>query len=1039
MKKIYFLLIAVAFLTNTLFSQAPKSLEPGWIIHLLSLKGLTGQQSMTLPDGNILVTGGFSPNGAEASSFIYDYRTGTFQKAGEFNEARAYHSLVWVKLTDRIRIYVIGGYSGNLLNAASIASVEFADYFSGQNSIVWRNLGEMRVARGDCRSTWDKANGIIITGGYLQSAGPVRSGVITSSSELINIQGNQLLSLPDMPKQRAGAFIGTIINENGQNQVITAGGEALNATATEKLENGAWSAFAFAPKEYRRWMAGFADIGGIGRMFGGADFGGKSLNTCEWYDVKAGWKYSPSMFNARQSHSYLLVAGIKDTVPIYMIAGGSSNGSPINKCEYYTLPNSSIPAGSWTQFYDMKDNVSEASLAIDGNNLIYYIYGSSVNQGFSGNIGVFQPISANGASFGAEEVGRISDSMIVTLRNDWLLPVKINEFRSTNRAEFFFTGDTSNFDLLPGRSRSVFIRFRPNDIGIRTGYLTFKVGNILDSIGLAGAGIQSNIVVSTKSLDFGELLIGEDSVICFNAVKNIGSDTTYIDSISVEFPGQFSIVSPIGRTRLAPNQELEVCIRFKPNSKGTFTAAGVVNIGTRRFSTGLIGKGLLKYIKGGSIPGCDTIAYSPGNTYNGLITLINPSDRDVNVTGFKFLGGLENLYKINRNFPFKMIPGDRIDFLVEFSPTSEGTFSAKIQIEHDGIKDSIVIADLCFIARSRNLSFSESIINFGKVCSGDSVSKLLWIENPSLFESITIQQILANDPNGMLEVAPFQALTLQPRKKLLTPVTFKGKTNGVFSGEIIVSGSWGERRLNVNAEVLPQLSLNADISPIIENHLQKLSLRLGGDFVNTNINRIKLLFEYNSTVIKPLRIISSSGASQIDLSQSRFGAFRYNHSELELVWDNFLSGESIIELEFELLRGNSTKSEVAITALSDNICLVSEAFQIDAEANCGDRNGLINFSEELLFVTYPNPANESINFTFRHSNEIESRPNYDFENYQIEIFSLQGEKVLSRNIKADTRIINGNIDLSGLTTGSYLIRISDLFGRSVASIITIEK
>ena len=78
-----------------------------------------------------------------------------------------------------------------------------------------------------------------------------------------------------------------------------------------------------------------------------------------------------------------------------------------------------------------------------------------------------------------------------------------------------------------------------------------------------------------------------------------------------------------------------------------------------------------------------------------------------------------------------------------------------------------------------------------------------------------------------------------------------------------------------------------------------------------------------------------------------------------------------------------------------------------------------NFNDKNLKASlYPNPTSSS--FTIEMENEVKS----------IEVFSLQGQKVLTTTVK--------NINVSNLSKGIYLVRIEDVDNAVSAQKLIVE-
>src|SRR6266513_3014486 len=140
---------AVMLICTSALAQNPAPLEPGSksLSHLDSgtwtytgsLNTVRRSHTATLlPNGMVLVAGGFAPNSVLASAELYHPASGTWTPTGRLNTARAWHT---ASLLPNGMVLVAGGYN---FNDGTLASAELYDPASG----TWTPMGSLNTARG---------------------------------------------------------------------------------------------------------------------------------------------------------------------------------------------------------------------------------------------------------------------------------------------------------------------------------------------------------------------------------------------------------------------------------------------------------------------------------------------------------------------------------------------------------------------------------------------------------------------------------------------------------------------------------------------------------------------------------------------------------------------------------------------------------------------------------------------------------------------------------------------------------------------------
>jgi WD40 repeat protein len=119
------------------------------------LQGRAGHSSTLLPDGRVLIAGGYSIGGPQATAELFDPATGRFQKTGSMSVSRYRHAAL--ALPDG-RVAILGGYAPD--DQAS-RSVEIYDPQSGTFTVA----GELVEGRGNMGVSSLPDGRILLVGG----------------------------------------------------------------------------------------------------------------------------------------------------------------------------------------------------------------------------------------------------------------------------------------------------------------------------------------------------------------------------------------------------------------------------------------------------------------------------------------------------------------------------------------------------------------------------------------------------------------------------------------------------------------------------------------------------------------------------------------------------------------------------------------------------------------------------------------------------------------------------------------------------------
>jgi len=115
--------------------------------------------AVLLPNGKVLVVGGYRSSGALATAEVYDPATGTWSATGSMASARYYHAAV---LLPNGKVLVVGGYR----SSSTLATAEVYDPATG----TWSATGSLASARYLHTATLLSNGKVLVTGGYRSSS-----------------------------------------------------------------------------------------------------------------------------------------------------------------------------------------------------------------------------------------------------------------------------------------------------------------------------------------------------------------------------------------------------------------------------------------------------------------------------------------------------------------------------------------------------------------------------------------------------------------------------------------------------------------------------------------------------------------------------------------------------------------------------------------------------------------------------------------------------------------------------------------------------
>lgn len=178
-------------------------------------------------------------------------------------------------------------------------------------------------------------------------------------------------------------------------------------------------------------------------------------------------------------------------------------------------------------------------------------------------------LSPANVSFGSVATGS-SSTQTVTLSNTGTAPVTISQ--ATASTGFSISGLSLPMTLAAGQSASFNAVFAPAAAGNATGSISVvsNASNSPGAISLSGTGSTQSLSLNPSSLSFGNITIGNNSVLPV-VVTNTGTASVTISQASATSGTGFSLTGPSLPITLAAGQNTTFNVTFTPTAAGSAT------------------------------------------------------------------------------------------------------------------------------------------------------------------------------------------------------------------------------------------------------------------------------------------------------------------------------------------------------------------------------------------------------------------------------------------------------------------------------------
>ncbi|MEO0069628.1 MAG: choice-of-anchor D domain-containing protein, partial [candidate division WOR-3 bacterium] len=440
-----------------------------------------------------------------------------------------------------------------------------------------------------------------------------------------------------------------------------------------------------------------------------------------------------------------------------------------------------------------------------------------------------------------------------------------------------------SLSLAPGESQSVVIGFSPTVPGTfsQTLSITHNATNQINplSIPISGTGTMAsiNIDISPSSLNFGNIFIGKSATQTFT-ITNLSNSTDVLEGNINDLSGPFSVVKGGGTFNLAPGKSRSMTISFSPGSEGTFSETlfithNATNQGSpTKVSLSGTGQALIQLsIVPSSIDFGNILA---GQSSTQTLTIKNEATSTGTLEGT--VGTLSGPFSIMKGGgTFSLAPGKSQSVVINFSPTSSGTFSQLLTITHNATGQASP-TDISITGTGVlpvvNMLISQTSLNFGNVSVGKTATRSFTITNQAT-STDTLTGSVGNLSGPFSVVSGDGAFSLAPGESQFVVIAFSPELSGSASETLVITHNATNQTNPTN------LTLTGTGTAVINLSINPTSISFGNIAVGQTDSQVFVVTnETNSTdtlevnvgnLSAPFSIVSGGGAFTLAPGKSR--------------------------------------------------------------------------------------------------------------------------------------------------------------------------
>ena len=347
-------------------------------------------------------------------------------------------------------------------------------------------------------------------------------------------------------------------------------------------------------------------------------------------------------------------------------------------------------------------------------------------------------LTAQTLAFGEVLVGE-SSSQNLFIKNTGSAPLTVSDVSISEAGPFSIIGEPVG-EIAAGDSLEVEVSFAPETPDDFLATLTVSsdgfeapVSATERSVSLEGTGVAPEITLTTQTLVFGEVLVGESSSQNL-FIKNTGSAPLTVSDVSIAGSGPFTVVGePVGE--IAAGDSLEVEISFTPESPDDFNATltvssdGFEQLAATERSVSLEGTGIAPEIT----LTAQTLSFGEvlvGESSSQNLFIKNTGSAPLTVSDVSIAGS--GPFTVVGEPVGEIAAGDSLEVEISFTPESPDDFNATLTVSSDGFEQLAATersVSLEGTGIAPEITLTAQTLSFGEVLVGESSLERLFIKN----------------------------------------------------------------------------------------------------------------------------------------------------------------------------------------------------------------------------------------------------------------------------------------------------------------------